>query len=119
MVYYMNCQLNIVMVYGGCEEIMDVFCSFFKDQQCCGYVIEDVFDYFEEDLIELYLYILGQLEFDFIFCMSGEVRLSGFLLWQSVYFEFYFCDVNWLVLWCIDILCVFCFYYECYCWMGC
>ncbi|WP_410288280.1 undecaprenyl diphosphate synthase family protein, partial [Desulfosarcina sp.] len=23
---------------------------------------------------------------------SGEVRSSGFLLWQSAYAEFYFCD---------------------------
>jgi short-chain Z-isoprenyl diphosphate synthase len=23
------------------------------------------------------------------------VRLSGFLLWQSAYSEFYFCDVHW------------------------
>jgi short-chain Z-isoprenyl diphosphate synthase len=26
---------------------------------------------------------------------SGELRLSGFLLWQSAYSEYYFCDVYW------------------------
>ncbi|MCB0075755.1 MAG: undecaprenyl diphosphate synthase family protein, partial [Caldilineaceae bacterium] len=26
---------------------------------------------------------------------SGELRLSGFLLWQSAYAEYYFCDVLW------------------------
>ena len=32
---------------------------------------------------------------DLILRTSGEVRLSGFLLWQSVYSEFYFTDVLW------------------------
>jgi short-chain Z-isoprenyl diphosphate synthase len=32
---------------------------------------------------------------DLIIRTSGEVRLSGFLLWQSAYSEFYFCDVHW------------------------
>ena len=26
---------------------------------------------------------------------SGEVRLSGFLPWQSAHSEFYFCDAYW------------------------
>ncbi len=26
---------------------------------------------------------------------SGEIRLSGFLLWQSAISEFYFSDVHW------------------------
>ena len=35
---------------------------------------------------------------------SGEVRLSGFLLWQSAHSEFYFTDVYWLS--CkVDFLC--------------
>ena len=32
---------------------------------------------------------------DLVIRTSGEQRLSGFLLWQSAYSEFYFCDVNW------------------------
>ena len=27
--------------------------------------------------------------------MSGELRISNFLLWQSAYTEFYFTDVLW------------------------
>ncbi|MCH7553792.1 MAG: undecaprenyl diphosphate synthase family protein, partial [Chloroflexi bacterium] len=26
---------------------------------------------------------------------SGEVRMSGFMLWESVYSEYYFCDALW------------------------
>lgn len=32
---------------------------------------------------------------DLIIRTSGEQRLSGFLLWQSAYSEFYFANVNW------------------------
>jgi len=32
------------------------------------------------------------------------VRLSGFMLWQSAYSEFYFCDVHWPAFRKIDFL---------------
>jgi short-chain Z-isoprenyl diphosphate synthase len=35
---------------------------------------------------------------------SGEVRLSGFLLWQSAHSEFYFTDVLWPAFRKIDFL---------------
>jgi short-chain Z-isoprenyl diphosphate synthase len=35
---------------------------------------------------------------------SGEIRLSGFLLWQSVHSEFYFTDVLWPALRKVDFL---------------
>ena len=37
-------------------------------------------------------------------CWSGEFRLSGFLLWQSAYSEFYFCDPYWPAFRKIDLL---------------
>jgi short-chain Z-isoprenyl diphosphate synthase len=36
--------------------------------------------------------------------LPGEVRLSGFMLWQSVHSELYFCDVNWPAMRRIDYL---------------
>ena len=35
---------------------------------------------------------------------SGEIRLSGFLLWQSVHSEYYFTDVLWPAFRKIDFL---------------
>src|SRR5262249_2249055 len=35
---------------------------------------------------------------------SGEIRLSGFLLWQSVHSEFYFTDVLWPAFRKVDFL---------------
>ena len=41
------------------------------------------------------LYTSGSSDPDLIVRTSGEVRLSGFLPWQSVYSEYYFCDAYW------------------------
>ena len=42
-----------------------------------------------------HLYLGDTPEPDLIIRTSGEVRLSGFLLWQSAHSEFYFSDVLW------------------------
>jgi short-chain Z-isoprenyl diphosphate synthase len=44
------------------------------------------------------------LECDQIIRTSGELRLSGFMLWQSAYSEYYFCDAHWPALRKSDIL---------------
>ncbi len=45
--------------------------------------------------LEANLYTRGSSDPDLIIRTSGEVRLSGFLPWQSAYSEFYFCDAYW------------------------
>jgi short-chain Z-isoprenyl diphosphate synthase len=47
------------------------------------------------DDIQRHLYTAGTPDPDFVIRTSGEVRLSGFLLWQTAYSEFYFCDAFW------------------------
>ena len=42
-----------------------------------------------------YLYSAGIPDPELIIRTSGEERLSGFLLWQCAYSEFYFCDTLW------------------------
>ena len=51
-----------------------------------------------------HLYLAGAPEPDLIIRTSGELRLSGFLLWQSCYSEFYFSDVLWPAFRKIDFL---------------
>ena len=41
------------------------------------------------------LYTAGVPDPDFIIRTSGEIRLSGFLLWQGAYSEYYFFDAYW------------------------
>ena len=47
------------------------------------------------EAIDQYLYTADLPDPDLIIRTSGEIRLSGFLLWQSARSEFYFTDVNW------------------------
>jgi short-chain Z-isoprenyl diphosphate synthase len=50
------------------------------------------------------LYTAGLPDPDLIIRTSVEVRLSGFMLWQSAHSEFYFTDVNWPAFRKIDLL---------------
>ncbi len=57
----------------------------------------------QEDITE-HLYTKGQPDPDLVIRTSGEQRLSGFLLWQSVHSEYYFCEVNWPAFRRVDFL---------------
>ena len=101
---YRRFQLNIAMAYGGREEISQAFRRYLRARVAKGDTLESVAASFEDNSIEPFLYTSGQPEPDLIFRTSGEVRLSGFLLWQSAYSEYYFSDTNWPELRKIDLL---------------
>ena len=42
-----------------------------------------------------HLYTKGQPDPELVIRTSGEQRLGGFMLWQSVHSEFYFCEAYW------------------------
>lgn len=92
---YSAYRLNIAMAYGGREEITAAFKNFLADRSQNGETLGTVAESFRPEMIEPYLYTSGQPEPDLIIRTSGEVRLSGFLLWQSAYSEYYFCDTHW------------------------
>ena len=56
------------------------------------------------DHIAEHLYTRGQPDPDLIIRTSGEQRLSGFLLWQSVHSEYWFCETYWPGFRRIDLL---------------
>ncbi len=99
-----RCTLNIAMAYGGREEITDGFKCFLLNQKKTGYSLDEAIEHLDPNAIEPYLYTSGLPEPDLIIRTSGEVRLSGFLLWQSAYSEFYFCDTFWPAFRKIDFL---------------
>jgi short-chain Z-isoprenyl diphosphate synthase len=101
---YQRFHLNIAMAYGGREEITDAIRHYLAAQAETGRSLSDVAAGFDEHDIEPYLYTSGLPEPDLILRTSGEVRLSGFLLWQSCYSEFYFCDTYWPAFRKIDFL---------------
>lgn len=101
---YDRFHLNIAMAYGGRQEITDAFRKFLTEQGAAGRTLEDAVAELDDTAIEPYLYTYGLPEPDLILRTSGEVRLSGFLLWQSAYSEFYFCDTHWPAFRRIDFL---------------
>jgi short-chain Z-isoprenyl diphosphate synthase len=88
-------RVNIAVGYGGRREIADAVRSLLHEQARAGGTIEELAEVLDVDHIAEHLYTKGQPDPDLIIRTSGEQRLSGFLLWQSAYSEFYFCDANW------------------------
>jgi short-chain Z-isoprenyl diphosphate synthase len=87
--------LNIALAYGGREELSDAFRDYLVHERASGKSLDQAIESFHPKAIERYLYTSGLPEPDLIIRTSGEVRMSGFLMWQSAYSEYYFCDTNW------------------------
>jgi short-chain Z-isoprenyl diphosphate synthase len=87
--------VNIAVGYGGRREIADAVRSLLQEHAASGTSIEELAEILDVDHIAEHLYTKGQPDPDLVIRTSGEQRLSGFLLWQSVHSEFYFCDALW------------------------
>lgn len=101
---YDGMRLTIAVGYGGRDGIVDAVRALLAEQAQRGLSAEDAIAEITRDGIARHLYMAGSPDPDLIIRTSGEVRLSGFLLWQSAYSEFYFCDVPWPALRKIDFL---------------
>lgn len=93
--HYSGLRLNIAVGYGGREEIVDAVKAYFSEQATKGHSLQEVAAQLRPEHIAQHLYTADIPDPDFIIRTSGEIRLSGFMLWQSVYSEYYFCDVYW------------------------
>ncbi len=87
--------LTIAANYGGREEIADALRSLLRDCARRGLGVEEAAEVVTPEAIGRHLYSPSLPDPDLIIRTSGELRLSGFLLWQSVYSEYHFTDVNW------------------------
>ncbi len=92
---YDGLNLNLALGYGGREEIVAAVRSLLKAKAEAGNSLDQILDCLNADEIGQHLYTAGLPDPDFVIRTSGEVRLSGFLLWQTAYSEFYFCDAFW------------------------
>ena len=101
---YNSMTLTIAVGYGGREEIADAVRTFIKIQERQGASLSDVIERITPEAIACHLYAADLPDPDLIIRTSGEIRLSGFLLWQSVHSEFYFTDVLWPAFRKIDFL---------------
>jgi short-chain Z-isoprenyl diphosphate synthase len=87
--------LNVGVGYGGRQEIVDAVKGYLCEQFGRLRSPEEILGGLSPDAVAKYLYTYDCPDPDLIIRTSGEVRLSGFMLWQSAYSEYYFCDVHW------------------------
>lgn len=92
---YDGMRLSIAVAYGGRDEIVNAVRELLADTARAGASAEALIASVTPEAISRHLYLADAPEPDLIIRTSGEVRLSGFLLWQSAYSEFYFTDVLW------------------------
>ena len=86
-----NLTLTIALSYGARQDItaaVQKIARELKDNQC---TVEDITP--EHIGKNLQTHFLPPL--DLLIRTSGELRLSNFLLWESAYSEFYFCERLW------------------------
>lgn len=88
-------HVNVAIGYGGREEIVDATKSYLRDAAEAGYTLEQAIETLDVAALSDRLYTRGQPDPDLVIRTSGEQRLSGFLMWQSAYSEFYFCEALW------------------------
>jgi len=92
---YNAMTLTIAVAYGGREEIADAVRDLIRAKVRDGLTLDELAEHVTPAAIDQHLYTAGLPDPDLIIRTSGEVRLSGFLLWQSAHSEFYFTDVYW------------------------
>jgi tritrans,polycis-undecaprenyl-diphosphate synthase [geranylgeranyl-diphosphate specific] len=81
--------INFAMAYGGRAEIIDATKKIANEVKQGKLKPEEI----TEELFSKNLYLNSDP--DLIIRTSGEQRISGFLLWQGSYAEFYFIDKLW------------------------
>ncbi|MEO5885354.1 MAG: polyprenyl diphosphate synthase [Candidatus Limnocylindrales bacterium] len=80
-------RLNIAFNYAGRTELVDAV-----RRLVAGGTAPEAID---EAAVSAALYTAGLPDPDLLIRTGGEQRLSNFLIWQSAYAEFYFCDALW------------------------
>jgi short-chain Z-isoprenyl diphosphate synthase len=101
---YDGMALHIAIAYGGREEIADAVRGMLGAAAQEGMTLEEAAEAVTPERIARHLYLADAPEPDLIIRTSGEIRLSGFLLWQSARSEFYFSDVLWPAFRRVDFL---------------
>ncbi|WP_163508925.1 polyprenyl diphosphate synthase [Fodinicola acaciae] len=94
-------HVTIAVGYDGQLEIVDAVRALLLDSEKS---LAELAETLTAEDIGRYLYSAGRPDPELIIRTSGEVRSSGFLLWQSAYSELYFCDAYWPAFRQIDFL---------------
>ncbi len=85
--HFTKCTLCLCVNYGGRPELVDAVKALVAEGKTA--------DQIDEAAIQSKMYWPDMPDPDLIIRTSGEERLSGFLLWQSAYSEFYWTKKHW------------------------
>jgi short-chain Z-isoprenyl diphosphate synthase len=88
-------HVNVAVGSGGRREIVDAVRALLREEDAKGRTAAQIAEDLDVQDISEHLYTSGQPDPDLLIRTSGEQRLSGFLMWQSAYSEFYFCEALW------------------------
>lgn len=97
-------DVTIALAYSGRDELLEAFRATVRDAALAGVPADRLADGLTAESLAAHLYTRGSSDPDLIIRTSGEIRLSGFLPWQSVYAEYHFCDAYWPAFRQIDFL---------------
>ena len=84
-------HFNIALNYGGRDEIVKATRKIAEQVKQGKIDVDEI----NEKMVSDNLYTAGEPDPDLVIRTSGEIRLSGFLPWQSVYSELLFVNKNW------------------------
>jgi short-chain Z-isoprenyl diphosphate synthase len=88
-------RVQVAVGYGGRQEITDALRSLLRERAAQGMRLEEVAETIGPSDIGAHLYATGLPDPDLIIRTSGELRLSGFMMWQAAHAEYHFCDAYW------------------------
>lgn len=83
--------VHIALNYGGRDELRRAMARMAREAAAGHLPAEEI----TEEKISAFLDTAGTPDPELVIRTSGEERISNFLLWQSAYSEFYFCDTLW------------------------
>ncbi|ATZ61789.2 MAG: undecaprenyl diphosphate synthase family protein [Methanosarcinales archaeon Met12] len=81
-------MLDISIGYGGKQELVRAIKQIMHKVEVGEFTLDDI----DEALVESHLVFKAEPD---LVIKTGGVRLTDFLIWQAVYSEFFFTDVNW------------------------
>lgn len=84
-------SFNIALNYGGRDEIVKATKAIVQKVKNGELTLEDI----NENTLSNNMYTFDIPDPDLLIRTSGELRLSGFLIWQMAYTEFVFVDKYW------------------------
>ena len=88
-------RVTLALGYSGRDELVEAARAAIRTLLLDGVTPDQLPEALTAEQLEAHLYTRGSSDPDLIIRTSGEVRMSGFLPWQSAYSEFYFCDAYW------------------------